>query len=115
LPQELVFEYLSVSELGLVTYERNPLTELTIPNKVFEYIAAQKPLVIADLRTLRQLFDGAALFYRPGDAKDLAGKMQRLLDDPELRSNLVARADRVLGSCNWPIMAARLHNLYDQL
>ena len=81
LPQELVFEYLSLSELGLVTYERNPLTELTVPNKVFEYAAARKPLVIADLRTLRRLFNGAALFYRPGDAEDLANKMQRLLDD----------------------------------
>ena len=115
MPQELVFEYLSLSELGLVTYERNPLTELTVPNKVFEYAAARKPLVIADLRTLRRLFDGAALFYRPGDAEDLANKMQRLLDDAELRSDLVARAELVLESCKWGRMTGRLHNLYDRL
>ncbi len=115
LPQELVFEYLSLSELGLITYEENPLTELTIPNKVFEYAAARKPLVIADLRTLRRLFNGAALFYQPGDAEDLAKQMQRLLDDAQLRSDLVARAERILESCNWGIMTGRLHDLYDRL
>jgi len=115
LPQEQVFAHLSLSEIGPITYERNALTELTVPNKVFEYAAARKPLVIADLKTLRNLFDGAALFYRPGDVEDLVRQAESLLNDPKLGQTLVSRAERVLENCSWNIMADRLRRLYERL
>ncbi len=115
LPQEQVFAHLSLSEIGPITYERNALTELTVPNKVFEYAAAKKPLLIADLKTLRNLFEGAALFYRPGDVEDLVRQAESLLNDPELGRALVSRAERVLENCSWHIMADRLRAVYERL
>ena len=115
LPQEEVFSYVSVSDIGPITYEKNPLTELAVPNKVFEYAAAMKPLVIANLKALRRLFEGAALFYEPGDADDLARQIRRVLEEDDLRETLVRNASRVFEACRWEVMASRLAQLYSDV
>jgi len=113
LEQEDVLAYVGLSEVGPITYERNELTELAIPNKVFEYAAARKPLVIADLKCLRALFGDAALYYRPGRPEDLANQIARLLDDADLGRTLVEKASRVLQTCRWEIMERRLVAAYE--
>lgn len=45
-------------------------------------------LVLGDLRTLRELWEGAALFVPPGDADQLVSALNALADDPELLSML---------------------------
>lgn len=113
LRQEDVLAYIGLSEVGPITYQKNPLTEVAIPNKVFEYAAARKPLVVADLTSLRTLFGDAALYYRPGEARDLADKIATLLDNPDLGSRLVGKALSILDSCRWEIMERRLVSAYE--
>ena len=113
LKQEDVLAYVGLSEVGPITYERNELTELAIPNKVFEYAAARKPLVIADLKCLRALFGDAALYYRPGQSQDLANQIAKLFDDPDLGRDLVEKASGILQTCRWEIMERRLVAAYE--
>jgi glycosyltransferase involved in cell wall biosynthesis len=65
---------------------------------VLEAAQAGCPLVLSDIATLRELWDGAAVFVPPDDAAALAAALQRLLDDPDeaLRLGAAARlrADR---------------------
>jgi len=61
---------------------------------------------------LRALFDGAALFYEPGNASDLANQMRRVLDDRSLSDGLRNHARRVLEECGWGIMSERLAAVY---
>ena len=112
LEPEEVQNYVALSEIGPITYERNPLTELAIPNKAFEYAAAQKPLVIADLKCLRALFGDAALYYEPGDPEDLAYQIAILLDNADLRRHLAEKASGVLQTCRWEVMENRLVAAY---
>ncbi|HKZ47875.1 MAG TPA: glycosyltransferase [Thermoplasmata archaeon] len=112
LPPERVLGELAASAVGVVTYERNPLTEVAVPNKVFEYALVRRPLVLPDLRALRALFDGAALFYEPGDAGDLAAKIAEVLrggPDVDVR---VVRAAAIAADLSWERMEARLLVLY---
>jgi glycosyltransferase involved in cell wall biosynthesis len=113
LQQEDVIAYMALSEIGPITYQKNPLTELAIPNKVFEYAAAKKPLVVADLKSLRALFGEAALYYRPGKPEDLAGQIAKVLEDGNLSRELVEKALKVLDSCRWEIMERRLVAAYE--
>ena len=115
LPPEEVFSYISLSEVGPVTYERNPLTELAVPNKVFEYAAAGKPLVIANLEALRSLFGDSALYYEPGNAADLARQIRRLLDEEGLGERMRLRATLVLDACAWEVMGERIAAAYAKL
>jgi glycosyltransferase involved in cell wall biosynthesis len=111
-PHENVFSYLDLSEIGVVSYVRNPLTEVAIPNKVFEFAALAKPLIIARLDALESLFGDSAIFYQPENAKDLANKILQLYQDKESARDLSGKAQEVYESCKWDIMKERLYDVY---
>ena len=59
---------------------------------VLEAAAAGCALVLSDIPTFRELWDGAALFADPQDPKGFAGTIARLHADPALREALGAAA-----------------------
>ena len=63
------------------------------PVKMFEYMASKKPIIASDLPTIREVLnDTNCLFCLPGDSKDLATKIQHLIDTPTLSSVLGEKA-----------------------
>ena len=65
----------------------------TSPLKLFEYMAAKKPIVTADLPPIRDILgETTAIFCRPGDPADLARAIAEVLDHPEEASKRAARA-----------------------
>jgi glycosyltransferase involved in cell wall biosynthesis len=115
IPQEEVLTYLALSSLGVVSYEKSPLTEVAIPTKVFEYAAAKKPMAIVRLRALADLFGDAAEFFVAGDERDLASAIERLLTDSTRAEQLAQNAHRILLKCSWEIMQRRLLATYERL
>jgi glycosyltransferase involved in cell wall biosynthesis len=115
IPHEEVFSYLDLSEIGIVSYVHNPLTEVAIPNKVFEFAALKKPLIIARLDALESLFKDSALFYQPENARDLANKIYQLYQDKGLAKDLSEKAQMVYEKCDWDIMKERLYSAYAKL
>ena len=63
------------------------LYKTTYPNKVFDYMAAGKPVVLAIEGVIRQVVEngGGGIPVPPGDSLALAHAILRLVDDPELR------------------------------
>jgi glycosyltransferase involved in cell wall biosynthesis len=55
---------------------------------VLEAARAGVPLVLSDIPTFRELWDGAALFFPPRDAGALAATLDRLAADDERRAEL---------------------------
>ncbi|HEV2130508.1 MAG TPA: glycosyltransferase family 4 protein [Longimicrobiaceae bacterium] len=73
-------------------------------------------LVISDIPTFRELWEGCAIFYRPGDAHALADTLGELLDDPERRHALAAAARaRALERFHPERMAMEYEALYREL
>jgi glycosyltransferase involved in cell wall biosynthesis len=74
-----------------------PLDEYktTYPNKVFDYMAAGRPLALAIDGVIREVMDaaGCGLFARPGDPVALAEAIRLLAADP-VRSRLMGLAGR---------------------
>ena len=114
-PHEEVLSYLNLSEIGVVSYVHNPLTEVAVPNKVFEFAALAKPLIIVRLDALENLFRGSALFYEPENAQDLANKILQLRQDAEKIRQLSQSAQRVYEGCRWDVMKERLYEAYESL
>jgi glycosyltransferase involved in cell wall biosynthesis len=59
---------------------------------VLEAALAGCALVLGDIDSLREQWDGAALFATPGDGAALRAALDRLIDDPALRAELAAAA-----------------------
>lgn len=82
----------------------------TSPLKLFEYLAMGKAVVAADLPAIREvLSDGVdALLAPPEEPPALAQAIQRLVDDPELRRRLGARAALRAQDFTWARRGANL-------
>lgn len=59
---------------------------------VLEAAASGCALVVSDIPSFRELWDGAALFFTPRDPDDLARQINRLAGDDALRADLRARS-----------------------
>jgi glycosyltransferase involved in cell wall biosynthesis len=61
---------------------------------VLEAAMSECALVLGDIPTLRELWQGAALFVDPDDSEGLEAALRRLIDDPALRRAFGAAAAR---------------------
>lgn len=112
LPREAVMAHMSQSDVGVATYERNLITELILPSKVFEYVALDKPLVLPELRAMRHTFDGAALFYEPSNHHDLSVKIREAAAGGPRIDAMRKQARLVYEGVKWEIQALRLAAAY---
>jgi len=63
------------------------------PLKMFEYLAAGRPIIASDLPSIREILnEGNCLFCRPGDPDDLAKKIKQALNDPVLADKISRQA-----------------------
>lgn len=82
----------------------------TSPLKMFEYMAAGRPIVASDLPPVREvLTDGVnARLVPPRAPAALAAALQAMLDDPETAGRLAARARSDVARFDWRCRAERL-------
>lgn len=82
---------------------------------VLEAALAGCALVLGDIPSLRELWDGSALFVEPGDADALAAACGRIIGDGALRRDLAQRAHRKAQRYDATGMAVRYMRLYARL
>lgn len=94
-PHELALAYREAG-CALGVFASSPKAARVIPNKAFQAIACECPLVTADTPGARELLrDGVdALLVPPGDPGALAAAIARLAEDGALRAGLGARGRR---------------------
>jgi len=82
----------------------------TCPMKVLEAMGAGKPIVAADLPTIRELMDHEkeGLLFKPDDAESLARAIRKLLDDEGLSVRLATAARKRAEGYTWRQRTKRL-------
>ncbi|GAA1413901.1 glycosyltransferase family 4 protein [Catellatospora coxensis] len=80
-----------------------------------EAMAAGAPVVATDLDAFRRVLDGgrAGALFPNGDAAALGEAVSTLLDDGERRRELAEHAERVVAAYDWPVVAARVLEVYN--
>jgi glycosyltransferase involved in cell wall biosynthesis len=84
-PKRAMREVLGAADVCLATLRDIPLFRTTYPNKVFDYMAAGRPVLLGIDGVIREVVERAraGVFVAPGDAGALAHAVRRLMDSPE--------------------------------
>ena len=109
----LVGEVLATADVGLAPDPRSPLNDASTMVKVAEYMSMGVPVVAFDLPESVVTAEGAALFAAGNDETAFADRVEELLRDPELRTQLgAAGRARIAGHLSWSASEAQLLAAY---
>lgn len=111
-------EVMAASTAGVVTFfpVRSHLDAQ--PNKLFEYMSAELPVIASDFSLWRTIVTdtGAGLCVDPESPEAIAAAIGKLLDDPDgARTMGKAGREAVLRTYNWPTEAMKLVRFYEDL
>lgn len=83
-PKTRMKDFLAASDAGVAILKNIPMFTTTYPNKVFDYMAAGRPIVLAIDGVIRKVVEDGhgGLFVPPGDPEALAKAVTRLAADP---------------------------------
>ncbi len=105
-PPDAVAPYLYAADVLVIP---DTVTTLTAsPLKLFEYMAAGRPIVLRELPALREILGDDALYFPPGDAAALAAALTRLAAAPDLAARLGAAAARAAAGYTYAERARRV-------
>ncbi|MGA2356099.1 MAG: glycosyltransferase family 4 protein, partial [Terriglobales bacterium] len=89
-PRERIPAYISAADVCLVMLRKAELFKTVIPTKILEYMACERPVVIAVDGQARQIVEqaGAGVFVEPENSKALVQTIQQLAGDPAKRKQM---------------------------
>jgi glycosyltransferase involved in cell wall biosynthesis len=90
-PKERMPECVNAADVCLAVLQRNATFRTVYPNKLFDYMACARPIVVGIDGAARKLVTEearAGLYAEPEDGPALARAIRTLADDPELRRRL---------------------------
>ena len=82
--KEQMKEVLAAANAGLAILKPLELYKTTYPNKVFDYMAAGRPVLLAIDGVIREVVEkaGAGIFIRPGDPQSLKAAILKMKNSP---------------------------------
>jgi glycosyltransferase involved in cell wall biosynthesis len=104
MPYADMMAYTAIADLALSLDKDNNLNyRFSLPNKLFDYIAANVPVLVSDLVELRRIVEGSDIgrISKSHDPVLLAAEISSMLDDQDALMRYRANAKILSGSLNW--------------
>jgi glycosyltransferase involved in cell wall biosynthesis len=115
-PLSEVYKYTKVADIGISILHPTKNYITSLPIKAFEYMACSLPTVMSNFPYWQEIFGECALFVNPYDAKDIADKINYLLNNTEQAKNMGEIGKKLVAEkYNWESESRRLTGLYEQL
>lgn len=97
-PKNEISEVLAAADVCIAILKPLELYRTTYPNKVFDYMAAGRPVLLVIDGVIREVVErvGCGVAVPPGDARALAEAAVSLADQPELRTRMGAAGRRAV-------------------
>lgn len=116
-PFEMIPTYIHRSDVCLIPHISTPHVEMTMPNKIFQFMMLGKPVIVSSTRPMMRIVNDAecGLIFKERDAQSLAETIIQLQDE-NLRCRLGAKGKRaVKDRYNWQNTVQTLLRLYHSL
>ena len=111
-PYSLVWGILKKHTIGIIPFNKNPLTESCVPTKLFEMMASLNHIVVSDLAPIRYFVNDSVFWSKPGDHKSLARAIESAItslgDNRKTDKNL----SLVETKYNWDIIKNNYLNIF---
>ena len=113
---ERLVEPIEKCDVGIIPNHRSIFTELNTPTRIFEYLALGKPVIAPRTPGICDYFDEASLlFFEPGNAEDLARKIEYVFFHPAETVEVVKRGQEIHQAHPWREERLRLIKLVDRV
>jgi glycosyltransferase involved in cell wall biosynthesis len=109
--KSLIPKYLVAADILLLpnTDEHEEVRTQTSPLKLFEYLAAGKPIVASDLPAIRSLVSGEEVFFTPaGRSEDLRNAIEAIIAQSHVREQYAHKAYEASLRYTWAIHVSKL-------
>ena len=114
-------KFLSAADIALAPFSTERFKELDrygfwwCPVKLFEYMAAGKPIVSYDYSEVRNILKDSGVLAKPGDFEDFAEKFAKILNSKQLRQKLSFKARRLSMKYDWENRGRELYKVYNNI
>ncbi|MBI2676574.1 MAG: glycosyltransferase [Candidatus Yanofskybacteria bacterium] len=114
--QEWIREKIARADVCLGIFGDTQKTLRVIPNKVYECLAMQKPVITADTPATRELFNEEdMMLVKVVDSESLANAILRLKNDPDLRDRLAtAGYNKFKNNASPRVLGNKLKNIINE-
>jgi glycosyltransferase involved in cell wall biosynthesis len=113
---KLIPEYVASSDICLVPHHKCGHWDHTIPNKLFDYMAAGKAILVSNVDPMKRIVQQAdcGLIYEDRNKDSFVAQLSRL-QDPDLRKKLGLHGVKAVEKeYNWSIDSARMVNTFQR-
>jgi len=107
-----VMKYTKIADIGIIPWYSNPITEVGMPNKLFESIALEKSIICADTKAIHDLMGESIMYFKPGNYKDMSKQILFAYENKDKLKIMIKNASKIYKNIGWNIMEKRLLNLY---
>ena len=116
LPLEDLVRAIARADIGVVAIKRDEFRDLSLCNKMYDFIAMGTPAVVSRTASVEDYFgDDCFEMFDSGDEEDLARAIRALMQDRKRHSQLAAAAAARASSHRWPMQRERYLGLVDRL
>jgi glycosyltransferase involved in cell wall biosynthesis len=117
-PARELAEWTASADIGLCLVEElGESYRLSLPNKLFEYLAAGLPIIASDLPEIAKVLreSRAGYLVRPSSSEDVATGLRRLTTDAAFRNACRDNANQASEKYTWALERDRLLQALDRL
>lgn len=101
-PFEQMIEEILLADVCVVAVKKNAYSVLVHTNKMYEYIALERPVIASRLDSVAAtLGEDALLFFTPGDDADLAQRLRWAASHPAELAQRIANANATYSALRW--------------
>jgi glycosyltransferase involved in cell wall biosynthesis len=101
-PEEELLEGIARAHVGVIAAKRDSFRDLTHTQKMYEYVAMRKPVVIAETSAVRTHFDASCFqFFASDDPADLARALRELYYNPLRALEMIESSSRQYRHYSW--------------